>query len=107
MTYLIKKSIDNVVVEGISEIGKAFMESSKEDWKDGGGRESPNVAKAGPNEQACYGLLKTRFGCLYVGQTVTYSVQPLLQNGLGMATRSGILTVDCLFGLSIFHYQFR
>ena len=69
------------------------MESSKEDWKDGGGRESPNVAKAGPNEQACYGLLKTRFGCLYVGQTVTYSVQPLLQNGLGMATRSGILTV--------------
>ena len=62
MTYLIKKSIDNVVVEGISEIGKAFMEGSKEGWKEGGVRESPNVGIAGPNEQACSGLLKTRFG---------------------------------------------
>lgn len=74
------------------------MEGSKEGWKDGGGRESPSVAKADPNEQACYGLLKTRFGDFYVGQAVTYSVQPLLQNGLGMSARSGILTVGQTYG---------
>ena len=90
MTYLIKKLIDNVVVEGISEIGKAFIEG----WD----RESPRVSKAGPNEQVCSELLKTRFGDFYVGQAVTYSVQPLLQNGLGMATRSGIFTVGQTYG---------
>ena len=35
----------------------------------------------------------TQFGKFYVGQPVTYSVYPLIWEGLGMATEDGILTV--------------
>lgn len=35
----------------------------------------------------------TQFGKFYVGQPVTYSVYPLIWEGLGMATDKGIITV--------------
>ena len=38
-------------------------------------------------------VIHTQFGQFYVGQPVTYSVYPLIWEGLGMATEKGILTV--------------
>ena len=37
--------------------------------------------------------IDTPFGNFYVGQAVTYSVYPLVKDGLGMATQNGVLTV--------------
>jgi len=37
--------------------------------------------------------IDTKFGKFYIGQAVTYSVYPLVKDGLGMVTREGILTV--------------
>ena len=40
----------------------------------------------------------TQFGKFYVGQAVTYSVYPLIWEGLGMATDRGIVTVGQTYG---------
>ena len=40
----------------------------------------------------------TQFGKFYVGQPVTYSVYPLIWEGLGMATDKGIITVGQTYG---------
>ena len=37
--------------------------------------------------------IKTKFGTFYIGQAVTYSVYPLVKDGLGMVTQDGVLTV--------------
>ena len=37
--------------------------------------------------------IETKFGNFYVGQAVTYSVYPLVKDGLGMVTQNGVLTV--------------
>ena len=86
---MIKRLINNVVVEGLSDIGRAFIDG----WKEGWNGEAPAVAPTVPKEQNRSELLGTRFGDFYVGQAVTYSVYPLLENGLGKATRAGIITV--------------
>jgi hypothetical protein len=94
MIHLIKRLINNVVVEGLSDIGRAFIDG----WKEGWNGETPAVAPTVPEEQSRSELLGTRFGDFYVGQAVTYSVYPLLENGLGMATRAGIITVGQTYG---------
>jgi len=38
-------------------------------------------------------IIETKFGYFYVGQAVTYSVYPLVKDGLGMVTQNGVLTV--------------
>jgi len=37
--------------------------------------------------------IETKFGTFYKGQAVTYSVYPLVKDGLGMVTQDGVLTV--------------
>ena len=37
--------------------------------------------------------IDTRFGTFYIGQAVTYSVYPLVKDGLGMVVQRGVLTV--------------
>jgi hypothetical protein len=37
--------------------------------------------------------IETKFGTFHKGQAVTYSVYPLVKDGLGMVTQDGILTV--------------
>ena len=37
--------------------------------------------------------IDTRFGTFYIGQAVTYSVYPLVKDGLGMVIQRGVLTV--------------
>ena len=45
------------------------------------------------NESVELNIIYTQFGKFYTGQPVTYSVYPLIWEGLGMATGKGIITV--------------